>query len=235
MRRSFLAVAVLLVSVCGHGTDLALPPPAATAAAPGPFPAQFTAMVRLSLQRDTFYGSQLLQSLDQRVTAVAAMRTPEQVRQYLTEAATAGIDGGHALQRLKLQLASTSIEPSRASALLLAHALARPSEFGATLDGLEDAKPGLGKTAARVLSIADGPGDRRLLAALRAAGARSPQATGSIYTSDGRLKALFDGSPRGITDAGAAAAPAPVDAQGYTGYGPDGKPRRSGLVPATRP
>jgi hypothetical protein len=217
-----LAAGVLLLATAARAADLALPPSAAHPA--GPFPAEFAATVRLSLAQDSFYGSRLLQAFDARVAAVAAMTGPAQVRDYLTAAAGP-------LPALKRELGASSIDADRASALLLAHALARPGEFGATLDGLETAKPGLGAKAAGLLSSAHGGGDRRLLAALRAAGARAPQAEGALYGPDGRLQALFDGS-RGVTDAEAAPA---VSARGYTGYGPGGTPRRSGLKPVARP
>ena len=214
------ALALLASGV--RAADLALPP---SAAAPvGPFPAQFAATVRLSLAHDSFYGSRLLQALDARVAAVAAMTGPAQVRDYLTAAAGP-------LPELQRALGSSSIDADRASALLLAHALARPAEFGATLDGLETDRPGLGGRAAKILSGARGSGDRRLLAALRAAGARTPRSANALYGPDGRLDALFDGAA-GIRDTDAAG---PVSAEGYTGYGPDGRPRRSGLKAVTRP
>lgn len=240
MPRLFLAALLLAAAgvapavVPAAAADLALPPAAAAPVAAGSFPAQFASMVRVSLAQDPFYASRLLQSFDARVAAVAGMTAPAQVRGYLEHAAVGAHPDARAVERLKTRLASSSIDAERASALLLAHALARPGEFGAALDGLEGAKPGLGKRAAGILSQAHGRGDARLLAALRAAGARRPQAAESIYTREGRLEALFDGS-RGILDTEAGAAAAPVEAGGYSSYGPDGRPRRSGLLPAKRP
>lgn len=53
-----------------------------------------------------------------------------------------------------------------------------------------------------------------------------------MYDAHGRLERLFDGAPE-RTGRDSLLPSEPVSAEGYTGYGPDGKPRRSGLVPST--
>jgi hypothetical protein len=74
-----------------------------------------------------------------------------------------------------------------------------------------------------------GHGDRAMLAALRAAGERDPRRP-LTYDRFGRFDAFFDGSSGG---AGAALDAEPVAGR-WEGYGPDGRPRRSGLLPPPR-
>jgi len=176
--------------------------------------------VSLSLAADPLYGSRLLDSFELHLRSIAAMTAPRAVTDYLEVAAVGA--GASSAAALKASLGKEPLPPQRAAALMLAHALARPEQFREVLEGLESRKAGLGKHTAKLLREASGWGDKRLIAALRSRGAVEPKATALTYDRFGQLDRLFDGG--GL---GAVSAPA-----GYDGYGPDGRPRRSGLVPA---
>ncbi|UPT75358.1 MAG: hypothetical protein M0D55_06625 [Elusimicrobiota bacterium] len=125
------------------------------------------------------------------------------------------------------------MEPQRAAAILLANALARPEQFREVLDGLESNKAGLGKHTAKLLRETSGTGDRRLLAALRERGAVNPRGEASTYDRFGRLETLFDGAGASGGDTVEIRGSVGVPAE-YTGYGPDGRPRSTGLAPYRR-
>lgn len=183
--------------------------------------------VGLSLAADPFYGSRLLDSFDLHLRSVAAMTAPRAVADYLEVAVIgAGVGAGvGSAKAVRASLGRDPIDPQRAAALMLAHALARPEQFHEVVDGLEARKAGLGKHTAKLLREIKGPGDRRLIAALRARGEIEPKTAALTYDRFGQLDRIFDG---GGADAGdrAEAVSAPA---GFDGYGPDGRPRRSGL------
>jgi len=189
--------------------------------------------VGLSLAADPFYGSRLLDSFELHLRAVAAMTAPRAVADYLEVAVIgAGVGSGvGSMKAVRSSLGSEPIDPQRAAALLLAQSLSRPEQFPEVLDGLEARKAGLGKHTARLLREVDGRGDRRLLAALRARGQVKPQGNALTYDRFGQLDRMFDGGGSDSRDtasvSGAVSAPGTFD-----GYGPDGRPRRSGLTPA---
>lgn len=187
----------------------------------------YLGMVGLSLAADPFYGSRLLDSFELHLRSVAAMTAPRAVADYL-EVAVVGVSSA---QALKASLGKVTMDSQRAAALLLAHALARPEQFREVLDGLEARKAGLGKHTAKLLRETRGPGDRRLIAALRARGEIMPKGPAPAYDRFGQLDRLFDGGGWDGRDtaeiSGVAAAPAT-----YDGYGPDGPQRRTGLKPA---
>ena len=67
---------------------------------------------------------------------------------------------------------------------------------------------------------------------LRAAADFTPDGSGGLYDQHAQLRAIFD---RGLLGRGMLVdGIGPVSAQDYTGYGPDGKPRPTGLVKGTR-
>lgn len=189
----------------------------------------YLGMVSRSLAADPLFGSRLLDSFDLHLRSVAAMTAPRAVRDYL-EIAVVGA-GTSSPAALRASLGTEPMAPQRAAALLLAHALARPEQFREVLDGLESRKAGLGKHTARLLREANGRGDRSLLAALRARGEANPRGQELTYDRFGQLDLMFDGGGGGgrdtVTISGAVSVPS-----GYDGYGPDGRPRRSGLGPA---
>jgi hypothetical protein len=195
------------------------------------FPGAYLGTVGLSLQADPLYGSRLLDSFDLHLRSVAAMTTPLAVRDYL-EVAVIGA-GVASPAELRASLGRETMEPQRAAALLLAHALARPEQFHEVLDGLEARKAGLGKQTAKLLRQADGRGDSRLLRILRERGALEPKGTPLTYDQFGRFDRLFDGAGASGGDTveirGAVALP-----DSYDGYGPDGRPRLSGLAKPNR-
>ncbi|MBI2384541.1 MAG: hypothetical protein HYV14_00865 [Elusimicrobia bacterium] len=189
----------------------------------------YLGMVSRSLAADPFFGSRLLDSFDLHLRSVAAMTAPRAVRDYLEIAVVgAGVSSPAAL---RASLGKEPMEPQRASALLLAHALARPEQFREVLDGLETRKAGLGKNTAKLLREADGRGDRSLIAALRARGEVKPTGRESTYDRFGQLDKMFDGGGSDGRDTVDISGPVSVPA-GYDGYGPDGRPRRSGLSPS---
>ncbi len=189
----------------------------------------FLGTVSMSLAADPFYGSRLLDSFELHLRSVSAMTTPPAVKDYLEVA----VVGATTQQAVKAALGKEPMEPQRAAALMLAHALARPEQFHEVLEGLEAQKAGLGKQTSRLLREANGTGDRRLIAALRARGENEPKGTPLTYDRFGQLDRLFDGAGIERGDSVEIRGPVAVPA-GYDGYGPDGKPRRSGLTPRPR-
>jgi len=183
--------------------------------------------VSLSLAADPFYGSRLLDSFDLHLRSVAAMTSPRAVADYLEVA----VVGASSPQAVKAELGREAMEPQRAAALLLAHALARPEQFHEVLDGLEARKAGLGKQTAKLLRETNGRGDRRLIAALRARGNVDPKGPALTYDRFGQLDRLFDGGGSAGGDTVEISGPVAVP-ETFSGYGPDGRPRRSDLKPA---
>lgn len=189
----------------------------------------YLGMVSRSLAADPFFGSRLLDSFDLHLRSVAAMTAPKAVRDYLEIAVVgAGVSSPAAL---RASLGTEPMEPQRASALLLAHALARPEQFREVLDGLEAQKAGLGKNTAKLLREANGRGDRGLLAILRARGEVKPRGKELTYDRFRQLDRMFDGGGSDGRDTVSISGPVSVP-EGYDGYGPDGRPRRTGLMPA---
>lgn len=203
-------------------------PIASTAAPSTGFPGAYVGTVGLSLRSDPLYGSRLLDSFELHLRSVAAMTTPPAVRDYL-EVAVIGA-GERSAKAIKASLGREPMDSQRAAALLLAHALARPEQFPEVLEGLEASKPGLGRHAAKLLREADGRGDRRLIAALRSRGEREPKGKPLTYDKFGELEMMFDGAS-GFGGDAVELSPVAVPAS-YDGYGPDGRPRRSGLRPS---
>ncbi len=202
-------------------------------AGPTGFPGAFVGSVALSLRSQPLYGSMLLDSMDLHLRSVVAMRSPEAVRDYLVTAVAGTVAAPRdAAARLRESLGREPLPAPRAAALLLANALARPDQFEEIAHGLETERAGLGKHMAGLLAGVQGGGDRRLISRLNAVGASlKPRSETSVYDRSGQLHSLFDGSPAfGLADGGA---PASVP-EAFTGYGPDGRPRRSGLSPSTR-
>lgn len=187
------------------------------------YPGAYLQTVDLALQQDPFYGSRLLDAFDLHLRSVTAMTAPRAVGDYLA----VEVVGASTPAAVKARLGKEPLDPRKAAALLLAHALSRPDQFREVLDGLESRKAGLGKHTARLLREADGRGDKGLIAVLRSRGAVKPVSQYATYDRFGRLDGLFDGvgvSNGDVVDVGVP--------DGYTGYGPDGRPRRTGLLPA---
>ena len=219
------AAVLLLLATGAAAQTVRVAAPAASG-----FPGAFTRTVQLSLAREPFYGSMLLNGFSQHLQTVLPMQKPEAVKRYLE---TAVASTPRELEALKASLGREPLEAQRASALLLANGLARPDQFRDILENLEAAKPGLGSRVTDLLKEADSqgrghPGFARLL---RALGERSrPIGEPFIYDAKGRLERIFDGAPE-RTGEDAFLPAQPVSVETYTGYGPDGKPRPSGLKP----
>lgn len=195
------------------------------------FPGAFARTVQLSLAQEPFYGSMLLNGFGGHLQMVLPMQKPQDIKRYL-ESAVASTP--RELEDLKASLGREPLEAPRASALLLANGLARPDQFRDILEDLEAAKPGLGTQVTQLLKGSDGQGRGHpdFARLLRALGERSrPVGEPFIYDAKGRLERIFDGAPK-RSEADAFLPSQAVTAEGYTGYGPDGKPRRSGLKPA---
>ena len=180
-----------------------------------------------------FYGSRLLQSFEREVQSVAGIKNAQGAISHLENSVSGELAPRDALRRLRTEIGVKALEADKAAALLVANALSRPDQFREISDGLEDLKPGLGRQAAKLLAQASGNGDRRILAALRAAGARTPHGTPLTYDAQGRFDSFFDGSYADGRDSYEPASAVDVPPE-YTGYGPGGKPRRSGLLPAPK-
>ena len=204
-----------------------LPAALALSAGRAPFPKAFPAMVERSAGSQPFYLSQLSESFADHARTVAALDSSA-IRPYLRGAA--GVRGGDE-GALTAAMESGTLAPSQAAAVLVAAALQAPEEFHAAMDGLEDYHGGLGKDLAASLRGAGGSGAAGRL--LRLAADRIPQPDGGLYDQHGQLRAIFD---RGLLRKGLILdgfGPA-VPAQDYTGYGPDGRPRPSGLVKGSK-
>jgi hypothetical protein len=156
------------------------------------FPTDYLHSVSLSLTAQPFYASHFLNSFQTQLTAVAAIPAAPAAAAYLEKTAAGG---GSNLVDLRAALGRGEIAPEKASALLIANSLVRPEQFREVMDGLETLRPGFGRAAASVLSATSGSGNRKVIAALRAAGERRPQGEGLTYGPDGRWATMFDGSP----------------------------------------
>ena len=224
------ALSLVLAVLCAVRASAGPAGPVDAHAAPATgYSGAYLGMVSRSLAADPFFASRLLDSFDLHLRSVAAMTAPKAVRDYLEIAVVgAGVSSPAAL---RASLGKEPMEPQRASALLLAHALARPEQFREVLDGLEAQKVGLGKNTAKLLREADGRGDRGLLAVLRSRGEVKPKGKELTYDRFGQLDRMFDGGSSGGGDTVSIAGPVAVP-EGYDGYGPDGRPRRTGLMPA---
>lgn len=201
------------------------------AAAPTGFPGAYLGSVAISLREDPLYASRFLDAFDTHLRAVAVMTAPPAVAAYLEQSSARGGD----LNALRAELGRKPLDAPKAAALLIANALRRPEQFREILDGFERLKPGLSRRTAELLRRAKVTGSLELLKVLRAAGERDPKAQPLTYGPDGLLGPIFDGSasagPEGVVlDEPAASAPA-----SSTGYGPDGRPRPSGLTRSPRP
>ncbi len=197
------------------------------------FPGAFVGSVGLSLQTQPLYGGMLLDSLDLHLRSVVSMRTPQAVSAYLVDAVVGTVaEPKEAAARIRESLGREPMPAPRAAALLLANALARPDQFEEIVHGLETQRAGLGKHTARLLAHVEGGGDRRLIGRLNAIGRRlKPRSDNAGYDRQGQLTSLFDGMRAfGIVDADVAVA----SPDGFTGYGPDGRPRPTGLTPAAK-
>lgn len=185
MKGAGLCVCILLLSPCveagptGAGDSHA-------ARATG-FPGAYLASVSLSMAADPLYASRLLDAVALHLRSVAAMTAQRAVSDYLEDAAGSSV------------LGRDPLDASRAAALLIADALARPEQFREVLEGLQSLQHGLGRQAAAVLRGAAGPGDKALLAALRAAGEPNPRAKPVAYRLSKKLAGLFDG-PETVVD-----------------------------------
>lgn len=190
------------------------------------FPAAFAGAARSGLGQDPFYASALLNAVQADVGGAASLSSPAEVKSYLENAAGAADAAG--MESLKASLKGGSLAPRRAAAVLTAAALAQPELFAQTLDSLESLKPGFGRAAAEIFAKADGTGSPSVIAALRAAGRRQPVSSNGVYGRDGRWERLFDGNF--FTATLRETAPTAVRASDER-YGPDAKPRGSGLLP----
>ena len=222
---------VLIVTVCCSARVSAGPTGSSHGVPSTGYPGAYLGTVGLSLQADALYGSRLLDSFEMHLRSVAAMTSPRAVADYL-EIAVIGA-GVSSAKELRANLGLQRMEPQRAAALMLAHALARPEQFHEILDGLEVQKAGLGKQTAKLLREASGRGDRRLIAALRERGAVDPKVSAVTYDRFGQLDRMFDGSGSDGRDTvdirGSVSVPS-----GYDGYGPEGRARRNGLIAPAR-
>jgi hypothetical protein len=220
--KKVLLAALLLASVRSFAGPIGAVD--AQAAAATGFPGAYLGSISLAAAADPFYASRFLDGLQTHLQVVAGLTAAPAVASYLEQAATAG----QGAASLKPILGAAPLDPAKASALLIANALARPQQFREVVDGLETFRPGLGRHAADIFHEAKGQGDRRVIAALRAAGERKPEGQMLTYGPDGRLDLLFDGI-EGVRAKYAqntyVTAPASV-------YGPNGRPRPSGLLPA---
>jgi hypothetical protein len=158
------------------------------AAMPTGFPGAFLGSVSLALADDPEYGSRLLDALDAHLRAVGVMTSRREVDDYLEQSAA----GSEDVKVLRAALGREPLDAAKASALLLADALARPRQCREVLDGLDALKSGIGRQAASMMRAARGAGDKKLFASLRAAGALRREERPRPYIRAERLSLLFD-------------------------------------------
>lgn len=158
------------------------------AAPPTGFPGAFVSAVSVSLAADKDYGDRFLDAVLAEMRTVCAMTSPE----ALSDSLEATIGGDEGLEAFRDTLGREPLIPSRAAAVFLAHALARPIQFRELLVRLETLQPGLERYSARLLQRAKGAGDPRLLAAVRDAGNDSPNPEKAGYPLSLRLAHFFD-------------------------------------------
>lgn len=195
---------VLLLAPAGFGQIVPV-----EARAPSAFAADYLRSVSLSIASEPLYASQLLHSFHAQLAAVAAIPAAPDAAAYLEKAATGG---KMSLAAVRADVGRAPLAPEKASAILIANSLARPDQFREVMDGLETLKPGLGRHAAAALRGVSGPGDGKVLAALRAAGERRPRGEGLTYGPDGRWATMFDGSAALRDDDADAVRASPPDA-----------------------
>jgi len=195
VRRALLAVVLLTLALraaAGPSGDVDSHAAPATG-----FPGAFLETLSLSMADDPRYGSRLLDGLDLHLRSVSSMTAPRAVSDYLESTVMSAIGGGRqGADRLAAMLGQETMDPAKASALLIANALSRPDQFREVLEGLETLQPGLRKHAARLLREAKGTGDKKLLKVLRAAGVLEPRGEMPTYGSGGVLALVFDSSRR---------------------------------------
>ncbi len=210
---SRLVLAVLLLGPVRASAAPDGPVDAHAAPATG-FSGAYLSMVSLSMAEDPRFAPRLLDSFELHLRAVAAMTAKRALKDYLEMAVLgAGVRSEPALRET---LGAEPMEPQRAAALLLAHALSRPEQFREIVDGLEANRAGLGKQTAKLLRETSGPGDKKLIKILRKRGELKPRRRETAYDRYGPLEKLFDGASSG------ASGPARKE------Y----RPNRSGLDPA---
>lgn len=148
---------------------------AAAAKAPVRFVPGFLASMSVALRTEPFYASKVLAALDGQVrefprpTPAAAVRLRDR------------ITAGRSVARFNEELGQKPLDETRAAAILLANAMARPEQFREVADGLETLRAGLGAGVVRALG--------------RIAQGTVPRSAHAVYTAKGGLDALFDGAP----------------------------------------
>ena len=182
---------------------------AAVEARASSFPADYLRSISLSIAAQPFYASQFLNSFTAQLTAVAAIPSAPEAASYLEKSATGG---KITLAAMRSTVGQEALPAEKASAMLIANSLARPEQFREVMDGLETLKPGLGRHASEALRSASGPGNGKVIAALRAAGERRPQGEGLTYGPDGRWATMFDGSATPRANEAEAVQASPPDA-----------------------
>lgn len=208
-----LALALLLLGPVRAAAGPDGPVDAHAAPATG-FSGAYLGMVAKSMAEDPRFAPRLLDSFELHLRSVAAMTAKVAVKDYLELAVVgAGVSSAEALRE---SLGSEPMEPQRAAALLLAHALSRPQQFREIVDGLEANRAGLGKQTFKLLRETAGSGDKKLILLLRSRGEVKPRRRETAYDRYGPLEKMFDG-------AGGGAGGAPRKGT---------RPGRSGLDPA---
>lgn len=185
------ALALALLLATGRAAAGPDGPVDAHAAPATGFSGAYLRMVAKSIAEDPRFASRLLDSFELHLRAVAAMTAKVAVKDYLEMAVVgAGVSSPEALRR---SLGTEPMEPQRAAALLLAHALSRPRQFREILDGLDANRVGLGKQTAKLLRETAGTGDKKLIAILRKRGDVRPRRVEPAYDRYGPLEKMFDG------------------------------------------
>jgi hypothetical protein len=193
------------------------------------FPGAFLGSASLALAADSDYGNKLIDALDVHLAAVGVMTSALEVDDYLDQS----VEGASNPKELRAALGREPLDAAKASALLLADALARPRQFRELIEGLEAMKAGVGKQMGTAVRAARGTGDKKLFKSLHAAASLGRDQQPIPYIVAERLSALFDAESVQDGDAvvlGDAAPPEP-DAPAA----PALRPRAADLTRPARP
>jgi len=195
MKRLFLGIAFCLLAGAPAAAQYQTLP--AAKASPVPYVPNFLGAMSLSMHQQEFYGSYLLQGFHSHLAQIMPMQEPQKMAEYLkAEIEGSGRDYMPMGKQAKV-LGQSPVEAKKASAILLANALASPNSFQDVVTGLEGLKPGLGNKVSEILREAPKSstgGNYTFLGALRQLGERiRPKMQPLLYNAKGEIEAFFDG------------------------------------------
>ncbi len=191
--RVLILIGCVTVGTPAHAAFRLAPPPVKALV---PFVPNYVGSLAISLGQQPFFAGKVLGAFDVHLAKVTPMTRPEELAEYLRSEILGEGAVKVAPAQLVRSLGRESIEANKASALLLANALARPDQFEEVLAEMEALKPTWGQRVAAAMANAESAGGAPvLLNRLREVGKTlRPNPSLGLYDSHGRLEGLFDGS-----------------------------------------